>query len=300
MAAGTLDGLHKGHREVLETAMDRARVLDAHAMALTLDPHPTKILQPDRKDFLLNTLPHKLYLLEQLGLDNCLILPFSRELAGMEPETFLATLTGAIPHLRELVVGANWTFGRKAAGNVNLLRRKQEKYGFKPVVVSQILWKGEPISSTRIREAIKDGRLEDAELMLGRPFSIYGRIKRGRQVGRTLGYPTANIRIPTDTLAPLPGIYAVKVGIDAQLCDGAAYYGRRPTFEDDCHDLLLEVHLFTSQPDIYDKEIEVFFIQFLRGDRSFDSERELIEQIAKDCQLARTVLKRHGQANIMV
>lgn len=292
LAAGTLDGVHKGHREVLETAVAKARYQSAESWLMTFHPHPMDVLAPHRKPPLLTTQDEKLQRIAEVGFTGCLEIPFTKEFSQWEPRAFIEHLREYIPGLQEIVVGQNWTFGRKAEGTVDRLREWAGEMDFKVTMVSPILWKGETISSSRIRKAINEGDLEDAEHMLGRPYEIKGRVVHGRQVGRQLGYPTANLQMPERLVHPRPGIYAVLVRMDGELRDGAAYYGRRPTFEDDTHELTLEVYLLDWEGDLYDRDIEVRFVKFLREDRRFDGEVQLKEQIGKDIAQARRVLKR--------
>jgi riboflavin kinase/FMN adenylyltransferase len=295
LAAGTLDGVHQGHKEVVSTAAWKARKNRHESWVLTFEPHPLRVLAPDRAPPLLTSTEHKLHLLRSLDVNGCLIMDFTRELtrelASQEPEAFLDWLKASIPSLSEIVVGTNWTFGHRGRGNVDLLRQWADSNRLRVNIVNPILWKGEPVSSTRIREAVQRGELEEARHMLGRPFSVFGTVVPGAHIGRELGYPTANIRAIGEVKPP-PGIYAVRAEVSGQVCEGAAYYGRRLTFPELPHELMLEVHLFDFDRDLYEEEMEVSFVSYVRGDRRFDSREALVEQIRDDCEVARHALKR--------
>lgn len=290
IAAGTLDGIHIGHKKVIETAVTHARKTNSSAWVLTFDPHPKRTLQSDDSPLLLTSLSHKLRLIEALDIDGCLLISFDRELRSLSPEEFVAQLSEAIPGLSEIVAGENWTFGREADGTIELLRELGAKYQFTVTAVEPVLFEQHPVSSTRIRDAVVNGRLDEAQSMLGRPFSILGTVVEGHKIGRELGYPTANI-VSGGEITPPPGIYAVYAIINGRRHNGVAYYGSRPTFDDETHDLTLEIHLFDGFFELYSHEMEVFFVRYIRSDQQFDSRGQLIATIEADCQKAREILR---------
>ena len=282
LAAGFFDGLHRGHQAVIAMARSAARTAGAQAWALTLDPHPLKILQPDRAPRLLTDPDHRLRLLAAQGLDGCLVLPFTRALADLEPAAFIAQLHAAAPGLHRIVVGPNWTFGHRARGTPALLRELAAGHGFAVTVADPVLSGGEPISSTRIRTAVQAGHLDQAADWLGRPFSVRGPVVAGRQVGRTYGFPTANVDAGGEVRPP-PGIYAVRVQADGWTAGGAAYLGPRAPG-------VVEVHVLDRHDDLYGQTLEIAFRHRLRGHQDFAQPAELIAQIARDVAAARAWL----------
>jgi len=283
LAVGSFDGVHRGHQAVFRQVGEKARVADSEAWAMTLDPHPLKVLKPEAAPPLLTSTEHKLRLIEPLGIDGCIVMPFTRDLAEEEPEAFLDHLCRNIPTLSELVVGANWTFGHRARGNVELLREQAPGRGFKPTVMDAIDWQGAPISSTRIRQVIAEGHLDQAEEMLGRPFSILGTVVPGKRIGTRLGFPTANLD-PHNEVRPPSGVYATKVGCGSRMYSGAAFLAESEDAKSSPSGFIVEVHLLDFEGDLYDRDIEVFFVEKIRDVEHFDSRGSLAEQIAKDVE----------------
>ena len=288
LAAGAFDGVHRGHRVVLQRALDHAQRLHGTAWVMTFDPHPLKLLRPDIAPPLITSTPHKLQLLRALGLNGCAVLPFTPALAVMEPETFIAELKRDVPQLDTLVVGANWTFGHRAQGNTTLLRELADRHGFHADVVEGVSLKDQTISSTRIRKAVSAGHLDEAADLLGRPFSMYGTVIHGTQLGRQLGYPTANVD-PHNEVRPPAGIYAVRMQVEGALHPGAAFLTDFPDPRKGPPDVV-EVYLMDRTLDLYDLEVEVFFEKRLRDEWRFDNLDALKKQIALDVAHARAAL----------
>lgn len=286
LAAGAFDGVHRGHQALIAESVRTARARKGEAWVLTFDPHPSKVLHPDNPQRLLTSTPHKMRLFEQLGPDGCVLVPFTREFSAIEPEDFVEQLCRAAPTLSVVIVGTNWTFGRRAQGNTPLLRELAVRYGFDVRVPEPVLSDGAPISSTRIRHAVEQGRLDDLEAMLGRPFSLMGTVSEGRRLGRELGFPTANIRLQ-DEVRPPSGVYVIRADIDGTRHEGAAYLGKRPKAGGHDVEHILEAHLFDMERDLYGKAIEVFFLEKLRPDRRFPDHESLRAQIARDVEQAR-------------
>ena len=287
LAAGVFDGVHVGHRAVVALALEKAGTSHGQAWVLTFEPHPLKILKPEAAPALLTSTPHKLALLESLGVNGCVLLPFNHDLALVEPEAFIDDLCAAAPSLRDMVVGENWTFGHRARGNTSLLRSIAERKKLAVSVVPGLSWSGAVVSSTRIRQAVSAGNLDDAAAMLGRPFSMLGTVVHGRKVGRSLGFPTANVD-PHNEVRPPSGIYAVRVVIDGSSFPGAAYVsGETSAVEQD----IVEVHIIDAQLDLYGRDIEVCFHRKLRDDQRFAGQAELRAQIARDVDQARATLR---------
>jgi len=287
LAIGAFDGIHIGHQALIQRTVDAAHNNGGSGWLLTFDPHPSRVLRPDQGPLLLTSTEHKLRLLKSYGLDGMVVHPFTAELAAWPAATFLERLRDAMPGLRVVVVGANWRFGCGATGDTEMLRTWGKKEGITIQVPSAVEWDGAPVSSTRIRKAIERGQLSAASAMLGRPFSLWGTVTTGRQYGRELGFPTANIRLQ-DEVRPPTGVYAVYAEIDGQRHNGAAYLGLRPTAQGVDSHHLLEVHLFDVALDLYGQAIEVSFVKHLRSDQHFATAAELKAQIARDVTQART------------
>lgn len=294
LAVGFLDGVHLGHQRVIRTAVEQARAAGGRAWVLTFDPHPLKVLRPDSAPPLITPTRQKLRWLGNLGVEGCILLPFTTDLARVEPEDFIAGLRRDLPGLTGIVVGSNWTFGHRGRGNATLLGELAALHGFRATVVEPVLLDGRPVSSTRIRQAVQQGDCANAAAMLGRPFSLSGPVTGGRRVGRELGFPTANLDL-TGELHPPPGVYAAGATPDPRADDadprawtheGAAYIGRRPTFGSG-HAEVLEVHVFDFDGDLYGRDLEVFFLERLRGDQTFADATALKAQIAADIARAR-------------
>ena len=288
LAAGAFDGVHRGHRDVIERAQRQAAAVGGKTWVMTFDPHPLKVLRPDIAPALLTSTPHKLQLLRELGVDGCAVLSFTTRFAAMEPEDFIAELREAAPSLRAVVVGTNWTFGHRARGTTDLLRELGSRHGFAVHLVEGVTWKDQPVSSTRIRQAVAAGRLEDAEAMLGRPFSIYGTVIHGTRIGRQLGFPTANVD-PHNEVRPPAGIYAVRVTAEGVHHAGAAFLTAHPDPRKGPPDVV-EVHLLDFSADLYGCDLDVAFVKRLRDEWTFDSVDALKVQIARDVEAARAAL----------
>ena len=292
LAVGYFDGVHQGHQTVIQSASQRAAECGGRTWILTFDPHPLKILRPEMAPPLLTSTAHKLDLFRSMEVEGCIVLPFTRELAAQEPEEFIKNLKASVPSLQEIVVGNNWTFGHRARGNPALLQKMAAELGFRATVVPPVVYKKAPISSTRVRQNITEGNLTDVQDMLGRPFSILGTVIPGKQFGRKLGFPTANID-PHNEVHPPSGIYAVFAIVEGQRVGGAAFLGASPETPETPSGAIVEVHLLDVSPDLYGKDLEVQFIEKIREERRFASPTELSRQIGLDVEKARQILKNH-------
>lgn len=287
LAAGVFDGVHHGHRAVIAAAMASARDGGGSAAVLTFDPHPSKILRPDRAPCLLTSTPHKLALIGDAGIRHGLVLPFTPEFAALEAEEFLRGLCAAVPSLARICIGEGWRFGHARRGDAALLRRLGHELGFETTEVPSVLIDGRVVSSTLIRKAVESGDLEAAERLLGRRYAILGTVRHGDGLGRQLGFPTANLAAHNEQFPP-NGVYAVRVRVGQTLHAGAANIGVRPTVHS-AADRLLEVHLLDFQGDLYGQDLEAEFLEFLRPEMKFAGLDKLREQIAKDAARARGV-----------
>lgn len=280
LALGVFDGVHVGHREVIARAVTAARNEGGKSFVVTFSPHPIRVIAPDKAPAaLLATLDEKAAVVKALGVDGLLVIRFDMDFANMEAEDFVGKLLDA--DVRTVAVGEDWRFGRKRSGDVGMLRRMGAELGFRLEAVPPVMWDGERISSTRIRQAIRDGNFDEVEKMLGRPYEISGTVVEGRKLGRQLGFPTANLPIG-ERQTPRDGVWAVK--LDGGL-EGVANLGTRPTV--DGTERLLEVHILGFSGDLYGKHLRVRFYKFLRPEKKFSSVDELREQIVQDAEEAR-------------
>lgn len=288
LAIGVFDGVHLGHRSVLLRALDDARAAGGSAVAVTFDPHPVKILRPSDAPRLLTATAHKLRLIRALGVDSVLVLPFTREFAATQPEDFVLQLHHACRPLREICVGHEWSFGRGRAGNLEMLREMGDRLNFDEVGVPAVQIDGEIVSSTVIRAAVEAGDLAHAARLLGRDYSILGTVVRGAQLGRSLGFPTANLSAHNEQFPN--GVYAVTALRSGQPLKGVVNLGVRPTIGSAIGERLLELHILDFAGDIYGEDIEVTFRTLLRAEHRFESLEGLKSQISRDVATARTLL----------
>ena len=286
---GNFDGVHLGHQALLRETKALAQELEGEALVITFEPHPRLVLRPEAGLKLLTTFEEKKALLEDLGFTSTLVVPFETEVADLPAEEFVEEYLVYGLGLRGLVVGFNYRFGRGRGGDHELLRRLGERYGFQVKVIPPQVIDGQTVSSTLIRELLGEGKVRQAAALLGRPYALRGKVVQGEARGRTLGFPTANLDPPPEKLIPARGVYAVKVSWRGQNLSGVMNIGEKPTFGG--HRLSLEVHLFDFEEDLYGEMLEVEFIEFLRPEIKFPSPAALIQQIAKDCQKAREILK---------
>ncbi len=302
LAAGYFDGVHRGHRAVIRRVIAEARSRGEAAWIMTFDMHPLKLLTPRASPPLLTSTPHKIRLLESGGIQGCVVLRFTRVMARLGPEQFIAKLVKSVGKLRGLVVGSNWTFGKSGAGTPELLKKLGADHGFEVSVVPPVRWRGGLISSTRIRRAVTVGKLDEAAAMLGREFSITGAVVSGRGIGaRRIGIPTANVN-PHNEAIPAAGVYVIRAVVGRRCYDGVANVGVRPTFsrapgfpvgkggKSAERRKVLEAHLFGLHADIRGREIEVFFVKRLRAERRFDTLPALKARILLDIERAKKIL----------
>lgn len=297
LAAGFFDGVHLGHQRVLSRAVQAARTVSGEAWVLTLDPHPLMVVRPDLAPPLLTGTQHRLGLIAGLNVDGCLLLSFTAVRATTEPEAFVHSLCRAVPSLTRILVGRNWRFGKGGRGDVDLFAALAADHGVTVTTVPPVIRNGQTISSTRIRSAVARGRLDEAATLLGRPFAVLGTVTRGRAVGRTLGFPTANLT-PGDEVLPPLGVYAVWGRCTRGTYPGVLNYGHCPTFSRHTPTPVMELHLL-PQPghkrismDLYGKDIEVSFVRKLRPERCFKTPDALRRRIAADTEHARAILAR--------
>jgi riboflavin kinase/FMN adenylyltransferase len=285
VAIGVFDGVHLGHQQVIKQIISDARQQNGISLALTFDRHPATIVAPAKAPQLIYPIPQKLREIGELGVDAILLNEFTREFSLQTGEQFVRNLARDLTRLTSVSVGSTFTFGHKKSGNVDLLRQLGTELGFHLHGLAAVSLDGQVVSSTRIRERIAAGDLDAASQMLGRPYSIRGRVIRGDQLGRKLGFPTANIDI-AGLLTPPHGVYAVIATANGFAIRGVANIGMRPTLSSRQPERRFEVHLLNFSEEIYDRDLEVIFGGFIRPEQRFASLEELKAQIARDISSA--------------
>lgn len=287
---GNFDGVHLGHQALFAKAKERAAAIGGTAMALTFEPHPMRVLRPAVNLPLITPLEQKLRLIGEHGLDLALCLRFDQDLAKLSADDFVDKLLVGRLGVTEVVVGYDFVFGNKGLGDLELLKSKGKLLGFKVHEVGPVVVDGRPVSSTRVRQEVRNCHMAEARRLLGRHYRVFGRVVAGHgRGGRLLGFPTANLRV-TDELLPGPGVYAVLVELDdGRLIKGVNNIGSNPTFEDG--GLNVETHLLDFDGDLYGSDITLHFVQHLRGEKRFDGPEQLAAQIGKDVARAHEVLQ---------
>ncbi|MCL6582787.1 MAG: bifunctional riboflavin kinase/FAD synthetase [bacterium] len=288
LTMGNFDGLHLGHQKILQIVVDRAREIGVLGMVFTFEPHPLKILAPDRCPPLLTTFQEKMKLLQKLNLDIVLFARFTEEFASQHPEEFIQRILWDKLRVKEVYVGYNHTFGRGGKGTVAMLEEFSRQYPFRVQVVEEVVIQGENVSSTAIRNYLRQGNLEKANLLLGRPYTLTGKVIPGCGRGRKIGFPTANIA-PGIKLIPKSGVYLARVHIRGKTYNGLANIGPKPTFQDSSPGV--EVYIFDLQADLYHQYLEIELIKRLRDEISFPSVGCLVHQIEQDVKEARQIFK---------
>jgi riboflavin kinase/FMN adenylyltransferase len=282
---GNFDGVHLGHQAVLGQLAEKADELLLPSLVITFEPQPQEFFAPDKATPRLTRLREKLKALPRYGVDRVLCLQFNQALASLPPDEFIKQILIEGLGVRYLVVGDDFRFGKGRAGDFAMLQRAGEQHGFPVVNMHTFNIEGERVSSTRVREALAKGDLDEAEKLIGRPYRMCGRVAHGDKRGRTIGFPTANIHLHRKA-TPVEGVFAVEMfGIEGEPVAGVANVGTRPTV--DGTRSLLEVHLFDFDQDIYGKYIHVNFVHKLRDEERFDSFEELKKQILQDADDAR-------------
>ena len=286
---GNFDGHHLGHRALLQTVVDAARKARGTALAVTFDPHPVKILAPQVDLRFLTSPEEKLDRFREAGIDEVVFLEFDRAFAALPPERFAEQVLCRALKLKEIFVGQHFAFGHKRAGKIADLAVLGRQYGFAVYPVAPVMAHGGIVSSTRIRQLIQAGDVNQAALLLGRRYAVTGEVVPGAQRGQRLGWRTANLWLPPERVVPPDGVYATVTAWNDQRYDSVSYIGTRPTF--DAGKRVLEVHLLDQDQDLYGKSITVEFVQSLRGDIHFADADALSRQIALDVESARTMLR---------
>jgi len=296
LTAGNFDGLHVGHRAIMDTVIGRAHALGGLAVVYTFEPHPRKVLQPSRAPRLLTTIDQKLELLEGQGVDVVIVEPFTREFARFPAERFVREILHERIHPREVYVGYDFRYGRDREGSMRTLTELGPHLGFAVTIIPEVMVGERDVNSTRIRELLEEGKVEEAALLLERPYTVRGRVAVGDRRGRTLGFPTLNLD-PESEILPASGVYAGHVRFldEGEPAAGSVWpavtnVGRRPTFKKE-DPVLAEAHLLDFDGDVYARRIDMSFEHLLRGEEKFPDVEALKAQIARDALAARRLLE---------
>ena len=290
LALGNFDGLHRGHLKIIERVRRGAAEHGGTPMAMTFDPHPPRVVRPDKAPPLLMTTPQKLEALDRAGIRCVAVVRFTHEMSQWDPEAFVRTVLVDWLRVAEVWVGANFLFGHERSGNFSLLRTLGQRYGFRADKIDPVRYKEFVVSSTRIRRLVTEGRIDEAAALLGHQYVLDGTVIQGRQRGRTIGFPTANLRT-TNELIPPHGVYATTLTIDGIVHASITNIGVRPTFGENT-ETTVETHVLGYEGDLYGREVRLGFVQRLRDERKFDDIDALKAQIEADVRRAERLFAR--------
>jgi riboflavin kinase/FMN adenylyltransferase len=285
LALGNFDGLHRGHMKIIDRVRRRAGERGGTPAAMTFDPHPPRVVRPDKAPPLLMTKAQKIEALGRSGMHGIAVVRFTHEMSMWEPEMFVRTVLVEWLHVVEVWVGANFLFGHARAGNYSVMRMLGARYGFRAEKIDAVRYKDFVVSSTRLRRLIAEGRVDEAGALLGHHYFIDGTVVRGAGRGREIGVPTANLQTGNE-LAPPPGVYATTVTLDGVVRPSITNIGMRPTFGDVTAPVI-ETNIFDVDRDLYGRELRLSFVQRLRDERVFPDVDALRAQIDADCRSAR-------------
>lgn len=293
---GNFDGVHLGHRRILEAVAARAREVARPSVAITFEPHPLAVLRPDHAPRRIQTLRQKEEAIEALGIETLLVIPFTRDFSLTEPEDFVRDFLVERLSASEMYLGSHFAFGRGKRGDLALLKRMGPECGFSASGVEEVFFGGEPISSTRIRNALERGDVAQANAMLGRQYELDGIVSKGERVGHKIGYPTINLA-PENEFHPSLGVYVTVIDIPShgRRFGGVTNIGRRPTLYEDTK-AVIETYVFDFAANVYGEKVRLFFLERLREERKFPSVEALTEQIARDIEDARAYLARGARS----
>jgi riboflavin kinase/FMN adenylyltransferase len=288
LTIGNFDGVHRGHLALFDLVRERAQEIEGQSAVMTFDPHPLKVMRPQKNPLLITPTPQKLNLISRVGIDVIFCISFTRQFAAISAPDFVEDILLRKIGIRELVVGYDYTFGHKREGDIALLRRMGKEHGFVVHVVEPVRVNHRLVSSTSVRERVQAGDLATARTLLGRDYQICGTVIKGRNRGaKLLGFPTANLEL-VDELTPKRGVYAVRVLADAVTYEGVTNIGYNPTFGNGT--LTVETHLLGYRGDLLGKAIQISFIKRLRDEKAFQGVEELAEQIRADIDQAKALL----------
>lgn len=284
LTIGTFDGVHLGHRKIIDALGERAKAIEGESVIFTFHPHPRKVVAPEESNLrLLTTLEEKIALLEQSGIDHLIVYPFTKEFSQLTYEEFVEKVLVNQIHTNYLVVGYDHKFGKNRQGDFEFLQKCADQFGFHIEKMDVLLMNQAHISSTKIREAIQKGDFDTANAFLGYPFMLHGTVVEGQKLGRKIQFPTANIEASdADKIVPGYGVYAVKVTVSEKEHLGMLNIGNRPTVNNNADNRSIEVHILDFDADIYGLPIAVTFHQKLREEQKFSSLEQLKDQLVKD------------------
>jgi len=297
LTLGVFDGLHLGHQLIMRTVVERANALGAVPTAITFDPHPRAVLHPQSSPPLLQTLDQKVEGFGVLGIEQTIVVRFTKEFSQIPAENFLRDVVMDRLHAREVYLGRGFAFGHNREGNIELLRQVSKELGFVAGEVPEVGLRGQRVSSSKIRELLTQGKVNLARRMLGRPYGVEGRVERGNERGHKLGFPTANLR-PQNRVKPANGVYVTGTLIDGQWRRSVTNVGTRPTFETGSEPSV-ETFVMNWAGDLYGDVIRVRFLYRLRNERKFDSLESLKAQITKDVDRAQNYFERAGARHML-
>jgi riboflavin kinase / FMN adenylyltransferase len=290
LALGNFDGLHRGHLKIIERVRRGAAEHGGTPMAMTFDPHPPRVVRPDKAPPLLMTKEQRLEALEKAGIRAVAVVRFTHELSQWDPEMFVRAVLVDWLRVSEVWVGANFLFGHDRAGNFTSLRTLGQRYGFRAEKIDPVRYKEFVVSSTRIRRLVTEARMDEAAALLGHPYYLDGRVVEGKRRGREIGFPTANLETSNE-LVPPDGVYATTLEVDGIVHPGMTNIGVRPTFGDDPQ-TTIETHVLGYEGDLYGRQVRLAFVQRLRDERRFDDVDALKAQIEADKRRAERLFTR--------
>ena len=281
---GTFDGVHRGHQELLMRGGELAEAENLPLYCCTFDPHPLSVLRPDRCPPLLTTLEERAERMSGFGVDALCAITFDAATAACEPEDFIRRICEQYQP-RHIVCGYNFTFGCRGSGNSDTLIRHEAEYGYRTTVIGEVLIGGEPVSSTRIRGLLEEGDVREAAHLLGDAYTLSGEVVNGKHIGRTMGFPTANVSYPEDKALPAYGVYACWLEEDGVFYPSVVNVGRHPTLPEG--DVTVEANVLDGHPDLYGKQVQLQFLSFIRPERRFADLPSLQAQIREDAETCR-------------
>ncbi len=288
LTIGNYDGVHLGHRKILSMVGKKAEEIGGTSMVMTFDPHPMKVIAPEKNVKLLTTPEEKARLIAKTGIDVLLFITFTKEFSQIAPDEFIRKILVEKLNIKEVIVGANYSFGKSKKGTIDLLRKRGREFGFHATAVQDVMLHGNIVSSSSIRSLLLKGAVQDVITYLGRAYSILGTVIKGKGRGKSiLNIPTANITSPVE-IAPKEGVYAVRVGYKGSIYDGVANIGKNPTFGN--ADVSYEVHLFGFSGDLMGESLRIYFIDRIRNERTFPDVATLEKQIREDMDIAGKIL----------
>lgn len=290
LTIGTFDGVHLGHKAILNEVVKRAGEVNGESILITFEPHPRKLLFPDQPLQLLTSPEQKYQLVTTIGIQHIVVVPFTKEFSNLSAEEYISDFLVARFQPHTIIIGYDHHFGHDRLGNIDLLKKYQEQYGYRLAEIPAQLIDEAAVSSTKIRKALAAGHVKDAAHMLGRYYSLKGTVIHGNHLGRTIGYPTANLQLQyNEQLLPAIGIYAVLVTHNGTTCQGMLSIGYNPTVSD-TQTLHIEVNILDFDKEIYGDTLEIAFVSYLRNEEKFASLDALKEQLHKDKEDTRKAL----------